>query len=112
MVLANSSSSQCVAEQVEVQKTSYAAVVNRKPSLKMFDFEASMSYGVPTIEVPTENLSDSVPLWEDFLVGRFPNQAPHAAKIHVIVNKIWTLGEKSLKIDVIEINSTSVKSNP
>lgn len=92
-----------------IQIKSYAAVVNKRPSLKKFEYEVSMLDGVPTIEVPSEVINNSIPLWEDFLVGRFPNPAPHVAKIHVIVNKIWTLGDRTIKIDVYEINSTSVK---
>lgn len=88
---------------------SYAAIVNKHPSMKKFEYEVSMLDGVPTIAVPKEVITDPVPLWEDFLVGRFPVTAPHVAKIHVIVNKIWTLSDKSIKIDVFEIDSTSVK---
>ncbi|KAL0645871.1 hypothetical protein Bca4012_044162 [Brassica carinata] len=35
------------------------------------------------------------PLWKDFLVCRFLSAAPHVAKIHVIVNKVWPWGLKS-----------------
>ncbi|KAG7540795.1 Endonuclease/exonuclease/phosphatase superfamily [Arabidopsis thaliana x Arabidopsis arenosa] len=93
----------------QVKQQSYAAVVNKRPSLKKHDFEVSLIDGVPTIEVPNAVIDDSVPLWEDFLVGRFPSTAPHVAKIHVIVNKIWSLGDKTIRIDVFENNSTSVK---
>jgi hypothetical protein len=92
-----------------VQQKSYAAVVTKRPSLKKDEYEVSVQDGVPTIAVPKEVITESVPLWDDFLVGRFPSQAPHVAKIHVIVNKIWTLGDKAIKIDVYEIDSTSVK---
>lgn len=91
------------------KQQSYAAVVNKRPSLKKHDFEVSLIDGVPTIEVPDAVIQDSVPLWEDFLIGRFPSNAPHVAKIHVIVNKIWTLGDKSVRIDVYENSSTSVR---
>lgn len=90
-------------------KQSYAAAVTKRPILKKHEFEISVIDGIPTIEVPNTVISESVPLWEDFLVGRFPSFAPHVAKIHVIVNKIWTLGDKSVKIDVFENSSTSVK---
>lgn len=93
----------------QIKQQSYAAVVNKWPSLKKHDFEVSVVDGIPTIEVPSEVIQDSVPLWEDFLVGRFPSPAPHVAKIHVIVNKIWTLGDKSVRIDVYENTATSVK---
>lgn len=90
-------------------KQSYAAAVSKRPSLKKHDFEVSVVDGVSTIEVPNSVISESVPLWEDFLVGRFPSTAPHVAKIHVIVNKIWTLGDKNIRIVAYEINSASVK---
>lgn len=61
----------------EQAKQSYAAAVSKRPSLKKHEFEVSVIDGVPTIEVPTSVISDSVPLWEDFLVGRFPSTAPH-----------------------------------
>lgn len=38
------------------------------------------------------------------------SDAPHVAKIHVIVlNKIWLLGDKSIRIDVFAVNKTTVK---
>lgn len=96
-------------QSVLVQQKSYASIVNKHPSLKKFEYAVSVLDGVLTIAVPKEVITDSVPLWEDFLVGRFPVNAPHVAKIHVIVNKIWTLGDKSIRIDVYEIDATSVK---
>ncbi|CAE5977993.1 unnamed protein product [Arabidopsis arenosa] len=94
---------------VQSKQLSYAAAVNKRPSLKKHEFQVSLVDGIPTIEVPSAVISDSVPLWEDFLVGRFPSTAPHVAKIHVIVNKIWSLGDKTVRIDVYENNTTSVK---
>ncbi|CAL9242346.1 unnamed protein product [Arabidopsis halleri] len=93
----------------EQVQQSYAAAVSKRPSLKKHDIEVSVIDGVPTIEVPNSVISDSVSLWEDFLVGRFSSSAPHVAKLHVIVNKIWTLGDKSIKVDVFENNLTEVK---
>lgn len=89
-------------------KKSWAAVASR-PSLSQFNYEISMVEGRTVVQVPPEILEDAPPLWEDFLVGRFASSAPHVAKIHVIVNKIWTLGDRSIKIDVFSINETSVK---
>lgn len=88
---------------------SYANVVGSRPSLAKFEVKVSMVDGKAMVAVPDEVLNDSVPLWEDFLIGRFPSTAPHVAKIHVIVNKIWNLGDKSIRIDVFEVNSTTVK---
>lgn len=88
---------------------SYAHVFGSRPCLAKFDIEVSMVDGKATVAVPDTILDDSVPLWKDFLIGRFPSAAPHVAKIHVIVNKIWNLGDKSIKIDVYEVNTTTVK---
>lgn len=49
----------------QIKQQSYATVVNKRPALKKHDFEVSFVDGVPTIEVPSEVISDSVPLWED-----------------------------------------------
>ncbi|KAG7569624.1 Endonuclease/exonuclease/phosphatase superfamily [Arabidopsis thaliana x Arabidopsis arenosa] len=88
---------------------SYANVVGSRPRLAKLDFEVSVIDGKPTVAVPDSILDDSVPLWEDFLIGRFTSTAPHVAKIHVIVNKIWNLGDKNIKIDVYSVNDTTVK---
>lgn len=85
------------------------ATVAGKPYLSKFDYEVSLIDGKAIVPVPVEVLEDAPPLWEDFLVGRFASVAPHVAKIHVIVNKIWNLGDRSIKIDVFEVNATTVK---
>ncbi|KAF8108790.1 hypothetical protein N665_0104s0105 [Sinapis alba] len=74
-----------------------------------------MTDGVGSITVPEDVLRDAPPLWEDFLVGKFLDSAPHIAKIHAIVNKIWAMGDKTQMIDVFDVNSTTMKfriSNP
>lgn len=37
------------------------------------------------------------------------DSAPHIAKVHAIVNKIWAMGDKTQMIDVFEVNSTTMK---
>lgn len=49
------------------------------------------------------------PHWEDFIIGKFLSKAPHVGKIYVIVNKIWTLGDKSMKIDTYVVNDMTIK---
>ena len=88
---------------------SYANVVSSRPSLTKFNVDVSVVDGKSMVVVPDVVLEDSVPLWDDFLVGRFPSSAPHIAKIHVIVNKIWNLGDKSIRIDVFAVNDNTVK---
>lgn len=55
------------------------------------------------VAVSTKILQDA-PLWEDILVGQFITFVPHVAKIHVNVNKIWSLGDKSVKVDVFVVS--------
>ena len=66
--------------------------------------------GQSRVVVPKEVFAGAKPLWEDFLIGKFLNaKAPHVGKIHMIVNKIWRLGDKTSLIDVLEVNETTVK---
>lgn len=88
------------------KKTSWARVVIDKLSLSKHSFESLNSSGV--VEIPDDVLNDS-PLWDDLLIGQFITNAPHVAKIHVIVNKIWPLGDKSIKIDVFMVSDKLVK---
>ncbi|KAL1211074.1 hypothetical protein V5N11_018483 [Cardamine amara subsp. amara] len=88
---------------------SYANVVSTKSNLTRFDVNVSVIDGKAMVAVPDSVFEDSIPLWEDFLVGRFPSEAPHVAKIHVIVNKIWNLGDKNIRIDVFRVNETTIK---
>lgn len=91
------------------QKVSWATVAQRKKGLTKYDLEIVEKDGIGTVEVPDEVFTDSSPLWEDFLIGKFLDKVPHIAKVHAIVNKIWSLGDKNQMIDVIEVNSTTMK---
>lgn len=83
------------------QKRSYVSAVQKSQSLTKHLLHISEVDGNKTVLVPDDIFEDSAPLWEDLLIGNFLSTfAPHVAKIHVIVNKIWTLGEKNVKIDV------------
>jgi len=66
--------------------------------------------GKQRVVVPKEVVADAKPLWEDFLIGKFLNaSAPHIGKIHMIVNKIWRLGDTTSLIDVFAVNDSTVK---
>lgn len=89
--------------------------VQGKKVLTKYDMDIQMEDGVGSVRVPDEVFKDAAPLWEDFLIGRFLDKAPHIGKVHAIVNKIWALSDKSQMIDVYVINSTTMKfrvSNP
>ncbi|KAL0801073.1 hypothetical protein Bca101_056249 [Brassica carinata] len=90
-------------------KGSWVGAVQGNRCLKKYDVEISMKDGVGSILVPEEITKDVEPLWEDFLIGKFLDDAPHIAKIHAIVNKIWALNDKKQMIDVFEVNPTSMK---
>lgn len=73
-------------------------------------FEVVTVNGQEKVVVPKEVFVGAKPLWEDFLIGKFLNtKAPHVGKIHMIVNKIWRLGDRSSLIDVYEVNDSTVK---
>ena len=54
-------------------------------------------------------LEEAQPLWEDFLVGKFLAKAPFVGGIHALLNKIWTLGDKTVRIDVFVVDNTTVR---
>ncbi|KAG7536891.1 Endonuclease/exonuclease/phosphatase superfamily [Arabidopsis suecica] len=94
---------------------SWVSVVQNKQTLKKYDLNISTSEGQSSVEIPDEVFENVTPLWEDFLIGKFLDTAPHVAKVHVIVNKIWKQGFDAQKIDVYEVNSTTLRfrvSNP
>lgn len=67
------------------------------------------------MEIPDDVLTTSTPLWEDFVMGKFLDITPHVAKVHMVLNKIWKYGDSSAKVDVYEVNATTMRfrvSNP
>lgn len=94
----------------EVQrKLSWVNVVSNKPSLSQHTVEVAMVDGSELVEIPDDIIQNTVPLWEDFLEGRFLDTAPHVGKINVIVNKIWSLSNRNIRIDVFPVNKNTVK---
>lgn len=43
------------------------------------------------------------------MIARFLETAPHVAKVHVILNKIWAFGDKDQKLDVYEMDSKTMR---
>lgn len=81
----------------------------QEKSLKKYDVEITMMDGTSSVVIPGEVFVYLSPLWEDFFIGKFLDKAPHIGKVYAIVNKIWTLGDKSQMIEVYEMNSTTMK---
>lgn len=90
-------------------KQSYAAVTQRKQSLTKYKIEISESEGKKSVEVPAEIIEKANPLWDDFVIAKFLEMAPHIAKVHVILNRIWSFGDRSQKLDVYEVDSTTMR---
>ncbi|KAL0746489.1 hypothetical protein Bca101_028491 [Brassica carinata] len=90
-------------------KGSWIGVVQGQKILRKYEVEVTMKDGIGSVLVPDEITKDVPPLWDDFLVGKFLDTAPHIAKIHSIVSKIWTLNDKAQKIEVFEVNETTMK---
>lgn len=90
-------------------KRSWVAVAQKKQVLTKYDYEMLNSEGKQSIEVPSIIVEKANLLWEDFVILRFLETAPHIAKVHVILNKIWAFGDKDQKLDVYEMDSTTMR---
>lgn len=95
--------------QIPIAKGSWVRAVQGQKVLKKYEVEIEMKDGIGSIVVPEEITKDVAPLWDDFLIGKFLDSAPHIAKVHSIVNKIWTLNDRAQKIEVYEVNETMMK---
>ncbi|KAJ4871645.1 hypothetical protein Rs2_46708 [Raphanus sativus] len=90
-------------------KGSWVRAVQGQKVLKKYDIDVQMQDGIGSVMVPEEITKGVAPLWDDFLIGKFLDVAPHIAKVHAIVNKIWTLNNKAQKVEVFEVNETMMK---
>ncbi|WZZ27815.1 hypothetical protein YC2023_011216 [Brassica napus] len=88
---------------------SWVSVAQDKRSLKKYDVEIQTKDGLHKVEIPDDVLTSETPLWEDFVVGKFLDLVPHVAKVHMVLNKIWKYGETSAKIDVYDVNATTMR---
>lgn len=85
------------------KQSSWAAATQEKKVMKKFDFEISYLEGKKSVTVPTDVVEKANLLWDDFVIAKFLEKAPHAEKVHVIVNKIWSFGDVNQRLDVFEI---------
>lgn len=91
------------------KQKSWVAVAKEQKELANFDLQILTSEGKQSVTVPSAIVEEAIPLWKDFLIARFLDTAPHVAKVHMILDKIWRFGEKVQKIDVYEMDSTSMR---
>lgn len=94
---------------LEVKNSSWVSMAQSGSVLTEHVLKYGLEEGREFIEVPDGVLENMVPLWDDLVEGKFMDTAPHVAKIHMIVNKIWPLGNQSIKIEVYEVDSTTFK---
>ncbi|KAL0876303.1 hypothetical protein Bca101_026008 [Brassica carinata] len=93
----------------EKSNQSWVEKAKDKKRFKKYEIKVSTKDGKHKVEIPDEVLTDSTPLWEYFVVGKFLDLAPHVAKVHMVVNKIWSYGDSSTKVDVYEVNATTMR---
>lgn len=77
--------------------------------MQRYDYTLKEVDGVPTINVPREVFENSPPLWKDLLVRKFLDTASYVGKFLVLMNKIWPLSDKMVKVDVFVVNKTTMK---
>ncbi|XP_033147237.1 uncharacterized protein LOC117133996 [Brassica rapa] len=92
-----------------LKEKSWAAVAKEKQIMTKYEVDQTILDGKRTVEVPVDIVEKSNHLWEDFVIARFLETAPHIAKVHMIVNKIWAFGEKSQKLDVYEMDEKTMR---
>ena len=81
----------------------WVSVAQDKKSLRKYEVEISTKGGKQKVEIPDAVVTDSTPLWDDFVIGKFLDLAPHLAKVHMVLNKIWRYGDLSAKVEVYEV---------
>lgn len=77
--------------------------------MRRYNLDITNLEGQLSVEIPDEVVVNANPLWEDFLIGKFLDSAPHIARIHAVVNKIWREGGKGQLVEVYEVDSTTMK---
>ncbi|XP_010513220.1 PREDICTED: uncharacterized protein LOC104789184 [Camelina sativa] len=90
------------------QKRSWVSMVKDPARLEKVDLAVEDVDGMPTVQIPDSVFEGAQPLWEDFLIGKFLAKAPFIGGIHALVNKIWTLGDRSIKIEVYVVDHYTV----
>ena len=87
----------------------WVSVAQDKRCLKKYEVEVKSVDGKHKVVIPGDILSEATPLWEDFIVGKFLDIAPHIAKVHMVVNKIWSYGDSTSKVEVYDVNATTMR---
>lgn len=89
--------------------SSWAEIAKEKKMLKKYKFDIMEKEGQKIVEIPNEIIENANQLFDDFLIGKFLDSAPHIARVHAIVNRIWNQGDGFQKIEVFAVDSTTMK---
>ena len=95
--------------EIQQKEKTWVKVVQKKQVLKKYEFKVSISNGKHSVEVSSEIIEKANSLWEDFVIARFLETAPHITKVHMILNKIWTFGDKTQKFDMYKIDGKTMR---
>lgn len=101
--------SENVAKRSENEGVSWAEIAQEKKVLKKYDLKIEDLEGGKAVEIPDEVIEQADLLWDDYLIGKFLDTAPHVARVHAIVNRIWNQGETKQQIDVHVVDDTTMK---
>lgn len=88
---------------------SWVTEAKQNKVLKKYDLDISSSEGNQSVDVPSAIVDEANLLWDDFVITRFMETAPHVAKVHDILNKIWAFGDKLQKKVVYEMDEVTMK---
>lgn len=91
------------------EKASWVEVAQDKKSLKKYDLTFINTEGEKMVEIPDEIIEKADLLWDDYLIGKFLDSAPHVARVYTIVNRIWNQGDHKQQIDVHVVDDTTMK---
>ncbi|XP_019085582.1 PREDICTED: uncharacterized protein LOC109126472 [Camelina sativa] len=91
------------------KQRTWVSMVKESDVMEKVELDVEDIDGMPTVRIPDAVFDEAQPLWEDFLIGKFLAKAPFVGGIHALVNKIWTLGDKTMKIDVYAVDNTTVR---
>lgn len=94
---------------IDQRKTTWVSKVQEKRVLKKYEIEELVKEDKHMVMVPSAIIEKANPLWDDFVIANFLEEAPHIAKVHVIVNKIWAFGDKTQKLDVFEMDGKTMR---
>ncbi|XP_013739516.1 uncharacterized protein LOC106442368 [Brassica napus] len=89
--------------------SSWVLIAKEKRVLRKYDVEVQSKDGKCKVAIPDDIFSDSTPLWEEFVVGKFLDIAPHIAKVHMVVNKIWSYGDTASKVEVYDVDARTMR---